>query len=788
MSAAKPSPSVDTALVVDEWDSLLTPASSGSASSPPSLLPSSSSSSGEFRPFSFVGAALAGRVSGTGSGGPAAGTGVFCLLKDDPRCLGSITGGKFCLKLCDGEDACNVPTHSTRKAKLQIDHFYVKETDSKAFCEPKLSMILLSDKQREHLHSLNLTKDNWVQLFLSVEKGELAPWFPGDLVLKDMATETQIPSQVVDFTLASPRAADLKTGVFGIFPALSYEDDHASNSDREDEQDNMSFGEVISTVKDFKHRFGRIKNKWTSAFQDIKVGHLMVTSDIERLGKLIQDHLGVPSQGTVSHTNVWEALAYVASTMQQGLESAHLSLTSFSEKFDDIVSNQMIWQTEVDTKVISVQDTLKRHESRFSKILPILMHVQRSPTTAQAAPVGDVTTLQEQVAALTASVTALQEAQWHSTAAAPPGMLQDQTTVDETLRDLQAQVKLLQVRIVGSGVQIGGVVFQCFDDVRSWVTAKFQIRRYGLFVDGVSLLDFFSFVSHVDTEKSVSAFYNQQKSGFVSMYEARVASSTQNLFPMVFGRSTATGMDDSEYLPALQDPDKWDNGITGLRYQINRGMSDVEFQLESSIDTILRDYPEPRQIAKDCLYKAKRFVTDLCNFITQDYQKWQHRGHGKKESWRMTTVCVRRIFEEIHSQRVVARDILDVNDADFTCAKFLWATWKAHDTMSLYVRHQFYEHPSIAAVLARHLADNHVKPDAASSTKLNSLEKAIKNINGRLDSFQATSDRLERDFAQDIKTLQFSVSRLDKELKDPSRGDGKGGKYRGKKDKPDKEE
>jgi hypothetical protein len=76
----------------------------------------------------------------------------------------------------------------------------------------------------------------------------------------------------------------------------------------------------------------------------------------------------------------------------------------------------------------------------------------------------------------------------------------------------------------------------------------------------------------------------------------------------------------------------------------------------------------------------------------------------------MTTVCVRRVFEEIHSQRVIARDILDVQDGDFSCAKFLWATWKAHETMALYVRHQFYEHPSIAAVLARHLADNHVKP------------------------------------------------------------------------------
>jgi hypothetical protein len=300
---------------------------------------------------------------------------------------------------------------------------------------------------------------------------------------------------------------------------------------------------------------------------------------------------------------------------------------------------------------------------------------------------------------------------------------------------------MLQMRIVGNGVQIGGVVFQCFEDVKTWVSAKFQIRRYGLFVDAVSLLDFFSFVSHVDAEKSVSAFYNQQKSGFTSMYEARVAASTQNLFPMVFGRSNASGMDDSEYLPAVQDPDKWDNGITGLRYQISRGMSDVEFQLESSIDSIMGDYPEPRQIARDCLYKAKRFVTDLCCFITQDYQKWQHRGHSKKDSWKMTTVCVHRIFEEIHSQRVIARDVLDVTDGDFSCAKYLWATWKAHEITATYVRHQFYEHPSIAAVLARHLADNHVKPDAAQGTKITSLEKAIKSINGRMDSIQAAIEK-----------------------------------------------
>jgi hypothetical protein len=204
-------------------------------------------------------------------------------------------------------------------------------------------------------------------------------------------------------------------------------------------------------------------------------------------------------------------------------------------------------------------------------------------------------------------------------------------------------------------------------------------------------------------------------------------------------------MDDSEYLPALQDPDKWDNGITGLRYQISCGMSDVEIQLESTIDSVLKDYPEPRQIAKECLYKAKRFVMDLCSFITQDFQKWQHRGHSSKDSWRMTTVCMRRVFEEIHLQRVIARDILDVQDGDFSCAKFLWATWKAHETMASYVRHQFYEHPSIADVLARHLADNHVKPDEAVSSKVSNLDKAIKGINARLDSVQSTADWVDID-------------------------------------------
>ncbi len=257
---------------------------------------------------------------------------------------------------------------------------------------------------------------------------------------------------------------------------------------------------------------------------------------------------------------------------------------------------------------------------------------------------------------------------------------------------------------------------------------------YGLFVDAVSLLDFFSCIGHVDADKTFAAFHSQQKTGFTLMYKARIAASIQNVFPMVFGRTSSSGMDDSEYIPAIQDPMKWDNGVTGIKHQITRGMSDVEYQLESAIDMVLGPYGEARQIAKECLFKSKRFVTDLCHFISNDYQKWKLRGHGQKDAWQMTAVSVRRIFEEIHSERVIARDIYDYKDLTFSTSKFLWATWKAHQVMDRYIKHQFYEHPSIPAVLAHHLADNYVKPDDALANKVHSADKAHQALVSRVDT------------------------------------------------------
>jgi hypothetical protein len=56
----------------------------------------------------------------------------------------------------------------------------------------------------------------------------------------------------------------------------------------------------------------------------------------------------------------------------------------------------------------------------------------------------------------------------------------------------------------------------------------------------------------------------------------------------------------------------------------------------------------------------------------------------------------------------------------------MWATLWAHMVMEEYSRRNFFEHPSISAVIARHLAANHTKPDATLEDRFRKLEERFK--------------------------------------------------------------
>jgi hypothetical protein len=255
--------------------------------------------------------------------------------------------------------------------------------------------------------------------------------------------------------------------------------------------------------------------------------------------------------------------------------------------------------------------------------------------------------------------------------------------------------------VVGAGVQLGGLVFQSFEDLYAWVKIKAPKGRFGLFVDGHSFLEFFSLSGHIDTESGAAAFSHSHKAGFSTYIEAQLAISFENLFPVVFGKGGSPSMDDSECLPAISSGDKWNNGSTGIHHQLMRNMNDVSYQLDSSIRKVLKDHAEAHQLATDCVTSAKRFVIDLIAFMSQEYSTWQQQGFAKKDAWLVVSQIVRRTFEDLQSARISACNAQDFDDINFTTATFLYATLRCHDVMEGYVRHQFHADPHVSSVITR---------------------------------------------------------------------------------------
>jgi len=157
----------------------------------------------------------------------------------------------------------------------------------------------------------------------------------------------------------------------------------------------------------------------------------------------------------------------------------------------------------------------------------------------------------------------------------------------------------------------------------------------------------------------------------------------------------------------------------------------VSMQLESNIDKVLRNYPDAKQMARDLLLNAKRFVIDLLNFMSQDYNSWKLRGYTKKEAWKMTCRSVHRILDDLQGARMTGRDAGDGADIDRVTATYIWATAKAHEVMDDYLKYQFFEHPAIAAVLARHLAATAVLPDETLSSKIQALDNKLTSFSLR---------------------------------------------------------
>lgn len=649
-------------------------------------------------------------------------------------CLGQIGSSKFCIKLIDGSSpSCGILKHGTHKFNVLVDLAFVKFNEAQAFCSPSFEFKSLTETEQDILLSSSATASVWESTLAALSKNERPEW----LQLPERPATAEPPQDLEITPLESPRASDNNGGVFAVVPALSFDSEASTVMGSVDALlDPNPEGSLSRQVQRIETKLVKIKQAWPKPFADLEASFLGVIADIKML-----------ESRTISLCKIVDNTSTDTSPISDQMQILSLSLKQFEEHLA-VVSTE--WESSLQSEVSMLEQTiqdlqeklqllsdlnrqqaskLEVHERRFAHIKPLLTSASSIRGNQPPANLPDIlnrlTILENQLSVSTTSSS--------PSGFVPADLLQQVNLLEATIRDQAHQISLLENRVVGAGVKMGDLIFQSFEDLLIWVKTKLPGGRFGFIVDGHSFLEFFTLSSHIDSELSAAAEHNAEKAGYATYYEMKVAASFNNLFPLVFGKVSSAGMDDSDCLPGVTSGDKWNNGSTGLHHQIMRKMNDVSYQLDTNIKQVYRNHPAARQLAIDCVTASKRFVIDFIAFISQEYATWQTRGFNKKEAWRVVCQIVRRIFEDLESARVSAHHVRDKGNMEYTSASIIFSTLKCHEVMSQYVQHQFQEHPAVSLVITRHLATHFVKPDP-SQVSNSQLEAKVKACMTKLDT------------------------------------------------------
>jgi hypothetical protein len=629
------------------------------------------------------------------------------------------------VKPCDeNKPHCGTGRHAS-KFLVGSNVAYIRANEHQVHCTPVLPLDGLNQVQRNKLCSMSFSSTEWESIFGSIQSGHLPEWL---VELEDVLKAKDDEAEDIELNSLqplSPMASQDKHGVFDIVPTFSFD---STDVDELHEEKDSKPEDINVRMMKVEGKLVALKSKLSRPFLDIDASYSVLSADVHKVYdkiKSISIAIG-PVQRLDSISAVVKGLATKVALLEDFKSDALTRFNRFTSTLEEVqdnvngtteeISELQSASSQFDVWMSNTDRLLTTYGKRFAAIKPIIQKVS-SPTSI----------MQEDgfFQRPNATTTSLSRGE----------NCGNQEAMSRRIADLEDKIKLLENRVVGAGVQMGSFVFQSFDDLVKWVQTKVPKGRFGLFVDGHSFLEFFTLSGHVDTEVGTAAFSHSIKARFSTYVEAQLAMSFKNLFPAVFGKGGSASMDDSDCLPAITKGDKWNNGSTGLHHQLMRNMNDVSYQLDSSIKKVLKDHPEARQLAIDCVTSSKRFVIDLIAFMSQEYATWQQRGFSKKDAWQIVCQIVRQIFEDLQSARISARNSQDLEDTDFTTASFMYATLRCHGVMEGYVRHQFHAHPHVASVITRHLAANFVKTDdsTALEAKVTALATKLDSISGKVE-------------------------------------------------------
>jgi len=614
-------------------------------------------------------------VSSGEYGGVAKRAHLFCYDPAVSYCLGFVgVGGKrFCIKPVLPFDAatgvrpttCGVGKHVS-KFGPDPDFLYLRGNDATAYCLPAFSQHSLPPEILVDVKSMTKTNQEWKELFAKYQDPD-QPQGLTDLGVAKLALKT--PKKARSAAVPDLPSVYVPDGLkeISMQADILAEEYHwwTTNDD-----DSLLPGSLMQFLRDAREFLANYE-QWLVEPHEVASSRLaLVEDDIHQMKNFcdgISGNLGRPiSFQDMDFPDAWCAIEYIGSMISSSTSMAEMqrikgSIDQMQQDFSRILPIADGWHDHtrameaVRTSVKTLEAEVSTHTSRFTFMQPILLQI--GTITA------NLTVLTAKVDALQPSLTGsappvsdpwqrqFNSTRSHSSVAPLPdhplGLIPNDPNgsavpdISARLNTLEHALKTLEQRTMGDGTKIGRFVFQSKEDLRMWMVTHVPNNRFGMFLDAVSIFDFLA-QSHLDAQENMSQLYNSQKNGFETTYESRIVSSMQNLFPNLFGKTAADGMDTSKALPGLQSVEKWNNnGVTGLYFQVERELPNVDLQFRNAISATFDSYPEARDLALELLYRSKKFALDLCNFIQRDFDFWRHKRYKDTEAWELTCLSVR---------------------------------------------------------------------------------------------------------------------------------------------------
>ena len=710
---------------------------------------------------------------------------VFYLRQDHAGevCCGLIGShkGVFCLK---HKLSCSVGSHSTSKFQPEGNTYYVCKSMDKtlAYCSLSFSQKSFASSS---LKDLDLSQPRSLEQWRTLIKSVNATM---DLDVKPVSEHTSNTSEAQNVDRKDPK-------ISFSFGSDKYPNTSVSINPEQDQSHSSSPFEVLDPSV-LKH----LDNLQEIPLKSIlESHHLDIHSIIKHLNDFIRKwdvieqemidlnnnvsaiQRDIRTNSKTSFVSVWDGIDAIMNNLDgidlDDLQSSvnHTSmehvefkdtLIKFKKYWEALAANWLPRVTVVERELFELksnfhQQTESSQSSQREKILDSLFNTKQPPTFTQhqnqnSSQVNPISLVDDLKGRLDALETSYQE-------------LNSKFVSLSTSQQSIPQHNIPHENLGIAGVHYRQYFFKDPHDLESWMRSCMTHPSHGLFVDLVSFSEFFGADFYVDRNTTLNEVYMSSKIGYASIANSIVASSFQNVLPAANGKPLSTSKNNKleifaqAELPGLPTFKKWDNrdGRNGRRFWIRDESRKTEQQLDGYIRSQLTGASQI--LAKDLLVDSFAMSDAIYTFISSSYEDSMNSGRfDSDQSWTLTCSFVKRIFQEIAYERVIARDGIHIDNQWSTSSKFLFATLKAHSVMQQFMKLSIKDHPSISSETVKFVC--YAQPTADSTELISrisgveSLQRADQSNISKMDTKIKKIEAWKTDSDKLLKKLKEKVN------------------------------